>query len=220
MTVVKDDFTLEAWIYPTAIANETDPTKGNQLFVADNSGANTSDWYSYLYHPNITNTPVLAFSTSFTSGGSDSLGITNQAIAIGTWTHVAIVRKESAGQVLFYLNGAINVNTPDASTVALSSPPAMDIGGGITSGGTRGFEGYIDEVRVWNYARTAGAIAGDVVDRLSAASVADTGLVLYYKFDEAAGATTTADSSTSNLAGAVTGNGTATPVFGNAVTGR
>ncbi len=218
MTLVKDDFTLEAWINPSAIAVETDPTKGNQLFVADNSGANTSDWYSYLYHPDIMNTPVLAFSTSFTSGGPSSLGLTNRAIATGVWTHVAIVRKESAGQVLFYLNGAINVNTPDASTAALSDPKAMDIGGGITSGGTNGFEGLIDEVRVWNYARTAGQIAGDAVYQLSDTSVADTGLVLYYRFDEAAGATTTVDSSKSGLAGTVMGSGANAPVFGTAVT--
>ena len=217
--VVQDDFTLEAWIYPTAIADVTDPLAGNQLFVADETGTGHGDWQSTLYTPAITPTPVLDFITGMKGGGADSLGVTSKAIAKSTWTHIAIVRNKSAGQVLFYLNGALDVNTTNASTDTLDDIDYMDIGGGSIGAGHAGFTGLIDEVRVWNYQRAGADIATDVVDQLSAAATADSKLVLYFKFDETTNATTAADSSSTARNGTVMGGSGARPTF-VPVTGR
>ena len=216
-TVVTDDFTLEAWIAPSSITTSTNVYEGNQLLIADVPGAH-ADWSSYLFSPAIVPTPVLAFTTGYADGTSDSLGVTNVAIDASatpaTWTHIAIVRSESRGQVLFYLNGAINVNTTDASTDPLDAGMYMAVGGSITAGGNRhGFSGLVDEVRVWSYARAGSDIGADQVDQLSAADVADPRLVLYYKFDETTGATRVHDYSGSRLDGVLVGDAGAAPTF-------
>jgi hypothetical protein len=218
--VVQDDFTLEAWIYPTSISTTTTPGNGNQLFDAyATSGNDNGDWLSTLYTPAITPTPVADFITGFKNGSADSLGVTSQKIVPNVWQHLAIVRQKSSGQVLFYFNGTLLVNTINASMDTLDSIDFMNIGGGLTGGGHNGFVGLIDEVRVWNYQRTGVEIAGDQVDQLSAASIADSGLVLYYRFDETTNATTTVDASKSNLDGTVMGGSGARPTF-VPVTGR
>ncbi len=220
--VATGDFTLEAWIAPSAVQG-TSVDQGNQLLIADVPGPNHNDWSSYLY--NFQGSPRLAFTTGVASG-PDSLGITDTAIPVGaappSWTHVAIVRLEAIGQVRFYLNGSSEVDTPDASTVALDSPMYMAIGGSILLDGgapRNGFSGLIDEVRVWNYARAGTDIATDLVDQLGPAETADPKLVLYYKFDEATGAATVHDSSGANLTGTVVGDAGARPTF-VAVTNR
>jgi hypothetical protein len=217
-TLVTDDFTLEAWISPTAIADTAYVYDGNQVLVADVSGSH-ADWSSFLYTPRIGTTPVLAFITGYASGSPDALDITNQAIATSTWTHIAIVRSRAYGQVLFYLDGKINVNDVDASTDSLDAGMYMAVGGSLTGGGTNGFVGLIDEVRVWSYDRAATDIAGDLVDQLSDAEASDPRLVLYYKFDESGNPATVHDSSPSHLDGTIVGDAGQRPTF-VAVTGR
>jgi hypothetical protein len=68
----------------------------------------------------------------------------------------------------------------------------------LTIGGNpRGsyFNGTIDKFRVWNVARSAAEIMTTMGKTLAGN---ETGLTAYYKFNEAAGATTAADSVTSN----------------------
>ena len=120
----------------------------------------------------------------------------NTGIAQAMWFHVATTY-DGATTVHAYVNGA------DKGTKTLTGPLASTLNT-LTVGGTNGsryFIGGIDEVRVWNVARSPSQIQQNMGLRLTGN---ETGLVGYWHFDDGAG-TTASDSSTKGVAGTVVG---------------
>jgi len=103
------------------------------------------------------------------------------------WNHIALVYQNN--QPSLYLNGTL-VHTGMMSTYIVH--PSADI-----SGIYGYFGGMIDEVRVWNFARTQSEIQSTMNTHLTGS---ETGLVGYWPFDEGAG-TTTSDQSGHNNTG-------------------
>lgn len=104
---------------------------------------------------------------------------TDGAIGINTWTHLAFVRSNATTAYL-YIDGVAT----DTFTFTAPSPWTVN----SVSIGTRKrtvfdgfFEGEIDEVRTWNYARTATEIMAYKDCHLTGS---ETGLVSYYDFNQ------------------------------------
>jgi len=98
-----------------------------------------------------------------------------------SWNHIAAVNSGTSMQV--FLNG-INVGSqPFSSTISISDS-SLYIGGDVSE--SLFVQGYIDEVRIWNVARTQVQIQQTMYDTLSSAyySTTDSGLVAYYRFDQ------------------------------------
>lgn len=113
------------------------------------------------------------------------------------WTHVAGVFDN--GSVKIYINGNL-VGSNTTSTIT-SSTVSLLIGESPGFAG-RVFKGYLDEVRIWNVARTASEIAGNMVVDLPNN---EPGLVAYYKFNQISGTTTPNEiTTTSNSTGTLT----------------
>jgi hypothetical protein len=113
------------------------------------------------------------------------------AIALNTWTHVAITKTGAAFALL--VNGSA-VDTRSSGGAFAYGGPAVSfrIGGRVASDGTSvsgAFQGTIDEVRVWNVARTPAQITAAMKTRLAAPTPS---LIGSWRFEEGAG-TTTAD---------------------------
>lgn len=129
---------------------------------------------------------------TFISGGTNAnIGSTTNVITSEVWTHVAFVLDNGTGYL--YVNGSqvgtgnlSNVNTPSSNT-------DLRIGERVP-GGTIPFEGAIDEVRIWDYARTATEISNDMNAEIC---VLDSHLVAYHKFNHgiAGGSNSAADTS-------------------------
>lgn len=110
----------------------------------------------------------------------------NVSVPLHRWSHVALVYDSAAAQVVLYLNGVpaetiaangtIGDNHTDKNELRIGGRQNDDAGGT----GQR-FHGDIDEVRVWNVARSAGEINSAYSAELSAATP---GLVGYWGFDE------------------------------------
>ncbi|MEM7038639.1 MAG: LamG domain-containing protein, partial [Bacteroidota bacterium] len=130
----------------------------------------------------------------FISGGTNA-NISSPAggVPVGQWVHVAFVLNNGTG--FLYINGQLvgsgnlsSVNTP-------SGFENMTIGQRVM-GGSILFNGSIDDVRVWNVARSAAQID---TFRTKEFCSPPTGLVAYYKINEGtaagnnAGITTTMD---------------------------
>jgi gliding motility-associated-like protein len=105
------------------------------------------------------------------------------------FTHVAVVvdNNGTTNHFMLYLNGVMVRETFYA--VWLTSHPNLGFSYGATGGGIGGgtygyFKGDIDDVQVWNYARTSAEIAASVGQRLSGS---EAGLVAYMGFNEGAG---------------------------------
>jgi len=106
----------------------------------------------------------------------------------GEWVHLAYVRTVSgAGTHTIYIDGVAQSLISDDSYEFINNTNDKVIGQGTS--GTQFFKGVMDEVRVWNVARTNQQIRENMHRTLSGY---EDGLVSYYQFNEGSG-TTTAD---------------------------
>ena len=133
------------------------------------------------------------------NGGNDN--VFGYAFNINTWYHIAVVYSASAHNLKFYVNGVlqdtiINNNFP---SIAGNVPINM----GTWSNG-RYFNGVMDEVRIWNVARTQSEIQSNMNTELAGT---ETGLVAYYPFNQgiAAGDNTAINTVTDKTANALNG---------------
>ncbi len=102
--------------------------------------------------------------TGITAGQNYPITATNTPITNGVWHHAAVTYDGSTATWKMYLDGVV-VGSATAATGALpryDSVQHFGIGAALTTTGVPegAFAGTIDEVRVWNYARSAAEIAG------------------------------------------------------------
>lgn len=126
------DFTIEAWVYPTALQNDLttiidfrsgDGANGPAIFIVTSSS-------QILFY-----------------NGSDNSGpTTTTSIELNTWTHIAAQR--SNGEWSVYINGIKDEVTEVNSGNLLSSRPCRIGTAADNPGSYRNFTGYIDDLRV------------------------------------------------------------------------
>ena len=124
-------FTIEAWVYPTAVTGSTGTIIGdmqpngptnNWSFGVTSTGSITLYWYDG------------AIKTCVSSG----------TVANNTWTHIAVA--VSAGAVKLFINGVLQSTTGTTTLTAATSPL-----GYLTIGqwnNQSNYTGYIDDLRV------------------------------------------------------------------------
>lgn len=127
----------------------------------------------------------------------------NTVIAANTWNHVAVVK--NGNSVTMYLNGV-----EDGTFFTANTPPLITssiIGAGLFNGIVQGFnEKTIDELRVWNVARTQSEISTNRNCNVNPQA----GLLALYRFNQGIGGgnntglTTLNDNSGNNRNGALT----------------
>ena len=134
--------TLEAWVRPAALAS------WRSVILKEMTGG----WPWALHASSGTGVP----SAHLFSGASvDALG--PAPVGLSTWTHLAMTWNGSA--LKLYVDGA-EVATQPATAALTSSTGSVRIGGnGVAS---QFFSGLIDEVRIYDHARTAGEITADM----------------------------------------------------------
>ncbi len=124
---------------------------------------------------------------SFTVDSTADLGVTSTA---AQWLHVAMSWDGMSFKT--YVNGELKITKTDAATMlaTASTPLTMGCNPPILNC----FNGMFDELRVWNVDRSAADIKANFGKSLVGN---EAGLVGYWKFDEAPGAASAADSVTS-----------------------
>jgi hypothetical protein len=115
------------------------------------------------------------------------LGITSTA---PQWVHVAIVWDGTA--LITYVNGVARITTPMPPNKPLATLAGLFYVGCLPLNFSC-FNGLFDELRVWSVARTPAEIMANYT---KAVVGNETGLVGYWKFDDAPGSATAADSVT------------------------
>ena len=169
---VTGNLTMEAWIYPTGPGIDTPwggmiiNKEGEYELFRTNDG--TIRWA-------ITNTSPgwLWQSTQFKS-------MENQ------WLHIAVVYDGT--EIKSYFNGVLFHTQTGNGPIGDFYSNYNDFWiGGRQANSKQKFQGFIDEVRIWNRARSASEILSTFNDTLSAAyyATSDSGLIGYWRLDSA-----------------------------------
>ena len=157
--------TVEAWIRTSA--NTTPPSGGQKVIM---------DWGVFATGQRFT-LNVLNSGTRLEVSGGGVTGLVN--VANGQWHHVAAVYDPAASNnVKIYVDGVLDIQS-NLSTTVNSGSGSFVIGRRID--GVNNFDGDIDEVRVWNVARTQSQIAADMNSEFCTIPA---GLVAYYRLNE------------------------------------
>lgn len=122
-------------------------------------------------------------------GSYDMIGIPYD---LDEWTHIALVHAE--GNLLAYKNGILVGSTPSGATLQpnTGAQPILHIGGIINNVERNWtFAGQIDEVQIWNIARSQADILQDMSQPLTGS---EAGLAAYYQMSDGAGLSLTDNS--------------------------
>jgi hypothetical protein len=166
----------------------------NELFyygTAGSAGSLGMDFGTFFVAGSLTNHATLDPFTggAFNDDSTADLGITSSS---NQWVHIAMVWDGTS--LLVYVNGVLKItakSTVAGVTALATGQSVMTIGCNPTNNTC--FNGYLAEFRVWNIARTAAEI---LANYNKPAVGNETGLVAYWKLNDAAVSTTAADSVT------------------------
>ncbi len=125
------DFTLQAWIFPTAASQ----ANGSEIL---SRGAPTTfnGWHWYYYNNKL--------NFSFNYGGF--LGANNTTIPLNVWTHVALTR--SGNTFTYYLNGVADGTFTSSGTPTTNVSDVVYVGRASYDTTNRQFPGYMAQVSV------------------------------------------------------------------------
>ena len=186
-------FTYEAWINPNSCGGygagapgfgRIFEGKGLTLFA---NGLATSTFY-----------PMNCFVVSIDNGGSFCTAA--ETFKIGQWQHIAVSHDNTNHDVRIYINGVEVYDSTRTEITAVANNAANNLLIGNGSKLDRQFDGFIDNVRVWNIVRTPGEIRDDMNEATSLNGEA--GLVAEFFFNEGVRTNTvinTADGSTASI---------------------
>ena len=120
---------------------------------------------------------------TFRLAKSQNTGISaakSYAPQVGTWIHVA--GTYDGTMMMLYIDGELEAATPfEGPAYYGSSGFCLGVGEHWSFGGTKRFRGQMDELRIWNVARSAEEIKVSMHRRLTGNEV---GLVGYWNFDQ------------------------------------
>lgn len=179
---IPGDFTLEAWVNPSSTSGET------CILAEDRNGQGegqfrfgiTSGHLFFLMSDATSNTGGLYTGTGYALESPASL-------PLATWTHVAVAKLGTA--FTLFVNGTqVAQFTTTGGPLVYGGPAvAFRIAARVGSDGASAdevYDGIIDEVRVWNIARSGAEIAANMSQTVSPS---DPGLLAYWRFDDGAG---------------------------------
>jgi len=126
------NFTVEAWIYPTA--------------AGSNAGVILKRVSNISFSPFLINfnASTVAFGVS-TSGSSWAVLGSSSAVALNTWHHVALVR--NGNNINGYVNG-VSAVSGTVSGAVMTNTAGVVIGSDQTAAGGNFFTGYINDIRI------------------------------------------------------------------------
>lgn len=191
---------IEAWINPATAAD---------MSIVEKYSAPCTGGYALRMNPSRN---IVVFSLGASNVCTPL--ISSGTVPLNQWSHVALTF--TAGTLRVYINGVLN-GTLTGQGAPNSSPNFLTIGRRGDNSSALHFNGLIDEVRIWNIARSA----TDLVNAMNAPLAGnEANLVAYYNFNQSGQGTglSLTNSSTSPQSGGTAVQGTtqgnaSTPAF-------
>lgn len=220
---VSDTSTLSSTVQTFSLWFNTKDLNDDRTLIANNNGSS----YALPSLVRIESSKIQYYSNSHTAS-------TQKVFTADTWYHLVVIADSSADTVTFYVNGALDSVNNTGNIISSSDAYPYSIGAWSYNNSKYGqfWNGKIDEVKIYNYARSAVQIKADYNAGLSGMGKAKEGaaaafggrsdkwltdgLVGYWKMDESTG-TAVQDYSGNSNNGTWFGSGThpVTGKFGN-----
>ncbi|MCL4789321.1 MAG: hypothetical protein KJ070_21420, partial [Verrucomicrobia bacterium] len=187
------NITVEAWINATGPGNGSSGSGG---VIVNKEGE-----YEFARYADGT----LRYAIANSSPGWSFIN-TTVVVPLSNWTHFAFTYDSTVvgNNIRIYTNGVLAYSTNGTGAIGDTATSQNDFRIGGRQGLTQYFQGQIDEVRIWNAARSDSEIASNFQRRLTGS---EPRLVASFPFNEGMGITTT-DSGPNGLVGALTGGAT------------
>lgn len=177
--------TVEAWIYPTAFT--TNFYEGS--IVAKDASTNQG------YVLRCGGSGVLSFVIGVTGNVWVDAYSANNVLSLNKWQHVAGVYNGTT--VKIFVNGQQVQSVNENRSILSDNSLHLGIGHSFTAWApARNFTGNIDEVRIWNVAKSQSALLADMFKHVSSG----TGLVASYQMSDGSGSSLTDNSGNGNTA--------------------
>lgn len=160
--------TVECWIYPTLTYSRMSAVgKGtaNEFYIYINNGVLTCTYGISATTANI---------------------VSNTAIELNTWTHIAWTRDVSTGLNQIYINGRLDASSTLTAGNAVSSDLPVSIGY-LPNVNATSFHGANTELRIWPAVRTQDQIRSLMYTRLEYYQIPD--VIAYWPLNESSGST-------------------------------
>jgi hypothetical protein len=172
---------------------KTTENKATQQIVYKRHDAGTPTWWSYKIQLDSLKPAFYVANSS----GTNATATADTAIELNKWYYVVGIYDGS--QVQIYVNGVASDSTPPSQTGTVFDSDTVFLIGGLDTPATYFFHGYVDDVKVYNYARTIAQIKSDYLSKGSGtvkgtsvqmgtnaqnSDALSNGLVGYWKMDE------------------------------------
>ena len=198
------EITVEAWVYPKPPHSNINGNYG--FFIAKSDGQNATSQRSYEMNWGQVGNGEGIISSMFFNDGTwsevwASLPETN-------WVHVAFTFSSTTGLLQLFTNGVLaNTASGLAGKALRQTTLPLNLGGESIIQGPLFAAGFMDEVRIWNKARTRAEIAQS---RFCYLTGSESNLVSYWNFD----AGTAADLTGNGHDGVLNGGASIVPISG------
>lgn len=167
------EYSYEAWVMLNNNVNQN-------IIVYSDAASGPGSAYS-----NQLKTDASGHFVHYTFDGSGKSVVGTTVINTGQWYHVAITAK-NGGVMRLYVNGF-----EEGTAVAISNLwTGNRLFLGSSSAGVNNLNGKLDEVRIWNTQRTLSQLQSNIDGCLESN---ESGLISYYKFENASGSATLSD---------------------------
>jgi len=180
---IGEGFTIEAWIFAEAW---TPAIWQGSIVAKDNQGPDRG--FAFRCGDNGSLSFVMSVDNTWEEAFTGPIMNTNQ------WHHVATVVDD--GEIRLYVDGVEMASHSFTGNPSHGADLDLHIGSSAGFGG-RFFDGVLDEIRVWDVARTANEIADNTTTDFTGS---EPGLVAYYPMNEGMGTQTGDVSATGNTA--------------------
>ena len=190
-------FTLEAWVNQTQIKGDYQP-----IITKQNNGGSERNYGLFI----VPNGSRLNFSFQDSNGNGVGFETNQGSLTLNQLTHVAATY--DGAKLSLYINGQLDTSVDWVGTPLQNNYP-VKIGRELNN--YTPFAGQIDDVRIWNVARTQAQIQANYNQQLVGN---EAGLAGYWNFNEPSGSTAldkTINGNNGNIIGATHVNQTGTP---------
>lgn len=208
-----NSFTIQGWVKHDSFSGSStiDSTLNKEIFsYNDINSAST-----VLIELILTGASNNKLSLRFRDNDSNSIQTTGSiTVGDGKWHHISFVRNTNDDKIYTFIDGIKDVDIADTTTGNFTQYSDIWIGADSYSGGRRFFNGSLDDIRIYNYARTQKQILKDMEGSMPGAARMPQPIA-HWRFDEGYG--TTANNSGfggSDLNGTL-GAGTSAPTWTN-----